>query len=416
MKKLKIGIFGARRGMTCAKSFMYLNCEVVAICERREHIRSEAARQLGLEDGVYENFDDFIKHDMDAVFLANNFQEHTPYILECFKRNIHVLCECTTNVKMSDGVALIKAYKDTKSIFMLAENYPFMPCNREIKRVCDGGSLGQLLYAEGEYNHPTDPYDEEFYTMHVYDPNHWRNFLPASYYLTHSLGPIMHATGATPKIVSAQAAFSPFPADHPSATYNADRAAIIITKNDDDSVFRFTGCAQFGAHHNAYRVCGSEGQIENIRGYREKMMLRYNAWNIPEGLEEINEYEPVFEDKDMEIIKESGHAGGDFIVARTFINAVRENKQPEFPFDLPSAVAMASVGILAHRSILEGGKPFAVPDFTRQEDIKLYENDDLTPLPGEDGSAPTLPCCSHTDYKPSELQQSLYKKVIGLKE
>ncbi|MBE6787505.1 MAG: Gfo/Idh/MocA family oxidoreductase [Ruminococcaceae bacterium] len=416
MKKIKIGIFGARRGMDYAKSFLYLNCDIVAICENRENIRNAAAEKLGLKDGLYDNFDEFIKHDMDAVFIANNFHEHTPYILECFKRNIHVMCECITNATMAEGVKLMRAYKETKSIFMLAENYPFMPCSREIKRVCDSGTLGQLLYAEGEYNHPVNPYDEDFYTMHVYDPNHWRNYTPASYYITHSLGPIMRATGATPKIVSAQATFAPFPADRPSAKYTADRAAIITTKNDDDSVFRFTGCSAFGAHHNAYRVCGSEGQIENIRGYREKMLLRYNDWSKPEGMEEINVYEASFKDKDIEIIKESGHGGSDFIVARTFINAVRENKQPEFPFNLPVAVTMSSVAILAHRSILEGGKPYAIPDFTKEEDIKLYENDDLTPYPAADGSAPTLPCCSHTDYKPSELQLSLYKKVIDYKE
>ncbi len=416
MKRIKLGIFGARRGMDYAKSFLYLDCDIVAICEKRENIRNSVAEKLGLRDGLYDNFDEFIKHDMDAVFIANNFHEHTPYILECFKRNIHVLSECITNATMAEGVKLMRAYKDTKSIFMLAENYPFMPCNREIKRVCDSGTLGQLLYAEGEYNHPVNPYDEEFYAMHVYDPKHWRNYLPASYYVTHSLGPIMRATGATPKIVSAQAVFAPFPADRPSGKHTADRAAIITTKNDDDSVFRFTGCASFGAHHNAYRVCGSEGQIENIRGYRQKMLLRYNDWSKPEGMEEVNVYEASFEDNDIDIIKKSGHGGSDFIVARTFINAIKENTQPEFPFDLKSAVAMSSVALLAHRSILEGGKPFNIPDFSKEDDCKLYENDYLSPFFGSDGSEPSLPSCSHTDYKPSDKQLSLYKKVIKFEE
>lgn len=414
MKKIKIGIFGVRRGRDYAKSFLYLNCDIVAICESREQIRKEAAEALGLKSGIYDNFDAFIEHDMDAVFIANYFHEHTPYVLECFKRNIHVLCECITNATMAQGVQLMQAYANTKSIFMLAENYPFMPCNREIKRVCDTGTLGKLLYAEGEYNHPVNPYDEEFFKVHTYDPLHWRNYLPASYYVTHSLGPIMRATGATPRIVQAQAAFAASAPDRPSGKQTADRAAIITTKNDDDSVFCFTGCASFGAHHNAYRVCGTEGQIENIRGYREKMLLRYNDWSVPEGLEAMQMYEASFDDADMDIIKESGHGGSDFIVARTFVNAIRENKQPEFPFDLPSAVAMSSVAILAHRSILDGGKPYRIPDFTNADDVAMYENDHLSPFPSENGDAPTLPCCSHTDYKPSEKQLGLYKKLIDL--
>ena len=34
----------------------------------------------------------------------------------------------------------------------------------------------------------------------------------------------------------------------------------------------------------------------------------------------------------------------------------------------------------------------------------MYENDRLSPFYGEDGSEPTLPCCSHPDYKPSDEQ------------
>ena len=60
---------------------------------------------------------------------------------------------------MAEGVKLLQEHKNSKSIYMLAENYPQMIFNREIKRVCDGGSLGKLIYAEGEYNHPTSAYD-----------------------------------------------------------------------------------------------------------------------------------------------------------------------------------------------------------------------------------------------------------------
>ena len=32
----------------------------------------------------------------------------------------------------------------------------------EMKRVFDGGTLGKCLFAEGEYNHPQDPFQKEF--------------------------------------------------------------------------------------------------------------------------------------------------------------------------------------------------------------------------------------------------------------
>ena len=73
---------------------------------------------------------------------------------------------------------------------------------------------------------------------------------------------------------------------------------------------------------------------------------------------------------------------------------------------------MSSVGILAHRSVLEGGKPYDIPDFRKEEDRLLWENDDLTPFWGDDGSAPTLPCCSHPEHRPTERQMQLYLEEL----
>ena len=63
-----------------------------------------------------------------------------------------------------------------------------------------------------------------------YYEKHWRNYLPRSYYITHSLAPIMWATGATPKKVSAMATFAPFE-EEVNARMVGDRAAIVTTFN-----------------------------------------------------------------------------------------------------------------------------------------------------------------------------------------
>ena len=218
----------------------------------------------------------------------------------------------------------------------------------------------------------------------------------------------MRITGATPKKVTAFAMYAPNYEDVPNASHNADKAANITTLNDDGSVFRVTACSNFGAHHNAYRICGTKGQIENLRGMDGRVMLRYNEWDKPEGMENETLYKPSWNDKDEAIIRTSGHGGGDYLTARIFMEAIKEGTQPSHPFDIYSATVMSSVAILGHRSVLEGGKTYDVPDFRKEEDQKLYENDDLTPFWGDDGSAPTLPCCSHPEYKPTERQMELY--------
>ncbi len=410
MDKVRIGIMGAGRGMNIAENLALLGCEIVALCENNPQRAAWGLKESGVDIPVYESFDEFLKLDMDAVVLANYFHEHAPYAIKCFEKGIHVLSECISNGTMAEGVELLRAFEKSNSIYMLAENYPQMKFNREIKRVCDGGTLGKILYAEGEYNHPANLYDTEFLKYYIYFEKHWRNLLPRAYYVTHSLAPLMWATGATPKKVSAMATFAPYE-EKASARLVGDRAAIITTFNDDGSVFKVSGCAAFGAHHNAYRVCGTNGQIENLRGMDGKIMLRYSDWAIPEGREEVNLYEPSWNDKDEELIEKSGHGGGDYIVARMFLDCIKESRQPEHPYDVYSAVAMSSVAILAHRSVLNGGT-YDVPDFRSEEVRKQYENDRETPFYGSDGSKPTVPCCSVTDYRPTEEQLKNYYEAL----
>ena len=411
MKKIKLGIFGTgARGRTIVIPFLLLGCEVVAICETRA-AELKKAKEKFPDAAAFSDFDAFIEQDMDAVILANFFHEHAPYAIRCLERGIHVFSECISNGTMAEGVELIRAFEKSNCVYMLAENYPNMLFNREMKKLCDGGTLGKIIYAEGEYNHPVDPCDPKFMKNYVYVENHWRNSLPRTYYLTHSLGPIMHATGATPKRVTAFSCFIPLDESMPSADQNGDRAAIILTQNDDGSVFRFGGWSEFGAHASSYRLCGTKGQVENLRGMGNQVLLRYNEWEIPEGKEEVNLYTPEWNDPDEEFIKQSGHGGGDYVTARMFVDCIRNGTQPEHPFDIYSAVAMASVAILGHRSVLSGGMPYDIPDFRNEEERKKYENDYASPCYSE-GKEPTVPCCSHTDYKPTKEQIALYHEYL----
>ena len=413
MNKIKIGVFGVGRGMDIIRNFLLQGCELVAVCDNHKERREAVAKTLDKSVAVYEDFDKFIEHDMDAVIVANYFHEHAPYTIKCFERGLHVFCECISNGTMAEGVQLVEAYEKSNSIYMLAENYPHMLFSREIKKICDGGTLGKFLYAQGEYNHPVDANDTKFTKRYIYFEKHWRNYLPRTYYITHSLAPIMWATGATPKRVTAFSMFAPIEGDVSNGCYAGDAASVITTQNDDGSVYHFTGSAKFGAHHISYRVCGTDGSVENVRGTDDKIMLRYNEWNKPEGVEsDVNMYTPQWNDPEEELIKQSGHGGGDYLVARMFIDCVRRKVQPELPFDLYSSVNMSSVAILAQRSVLNGGMPFDIPDFRKTEDKEKYRNDYESPFYCSDGREPTIPCCTDPNYKPTEKQLELFREAI----
>lgn len=412
MEKIKFGIFGLGRGSGFYDGVKANNGEVVAVCDFDEKKLQKARDE---HDGIatYTDFDEFINHEgLEAVFLCNYFHEHTPYAIKALEKNIHVLSECTSNISMGEGVALVRACEKSKAFYMIAENYPFMKFNQEMRKVYNTGVIGKALFAEGEYNHPIIKQDE----IAHYCPTskHWRYHIPRIYYITHSLGPLMYITGATPKRVTAMPIFGPMNEENcggPLYWRLPDRSAVVTILNDDDSVFRVTGWSHFGAHANTYRVCGELGQMENVRGEDNNVLLSFNEQHIPEGMERVNKYEADFEPGLKEDAEKAGHGGGDFFIVREFFGSIRENRKPIF--DEYFATTMASVAILGHRSAMEYGTPYDIPDFRKEEDRVKYENDFLTPCYDSKGNAPTIANTERAEYVPTEESMKAYDEAVA---
>ncbi len=410
MKTIKFGIFGLGRGSAFLNDVLANGGELVAVCERDRAKLDNLKKYPAFADtALYADFDEFIRHEgMDAVFLANCFHEHAPFAIKAMEAGLHVLSECTSNCTMAEGVALVRTVEKTGKIYMIAENYPFMVCNQEMRRIYRSGKMGKALFCEGEYNHPVNFNDTATHkSLRPYSA-HWRNYLPRTYYITHSLAPLMYITGAFPKKVTALPVYAPLDEYDYNGSFVGDRAAIITTLNNDDSVYRVTGCAGFGAHENSYRVCSVRGQMENLRDGSGKLSVRYNDWETPEGEESHQLYAPEFPEDVRELAASAGHGGGDFFVIHEFFDAIRNGRCPEF--DVYFATTMASVAILGHRSLLECGTPYDIPDFRFEEDRKKWENDDLTPFPNT--GRPTIPVCSNPDYRPGDAQYKNYLEMI----
>ena len=413
MKKIRLGLFGLGRGSAFFNVVKANGGEIVAVCEKHEPRIKAAVNYWGDKLAVYNDFDKFIEHkDLDAVFLCNCFHEHAPYAIKCMEKGIAVLTECTAAGTLAEAVELCRVAEKTGSMYMLSENYPFMLFNQEMRKVYRSGTLGELLFAEGEYNHPSDnppgaPANNDVTkTLRPYE-KHWRNYLPRTYYLTHSLAPLMWATGKMPRKVTAMPIYKP----HLSGSlHSGDVGAIMLVTNDDNSVFRVTGNVAFGFREDSYRICGTKGQIENVRGGQGKVMLNYTKWAVPEGMEESNYYMPQHEtEADKLEAEKAGHGGGDYYVIKEFFRCIRENERPEM--DVYFATTMAMVGILGFRSILEN-KPFDIPDMKDEQQRKMYENDRETPFWGTDGSAPTITCSSNPEFKQRQEVIDRYMEAI----
>ena len=385
--KVKIGVFGCSRGQDFIKILNLLdNVEIAAICEGNEPRLGRAKALCSESTKTFTNFDEFIDSGLDGVILCNHFNDHAPYAMKALKKGIAVLSETTSASTMEECVQLVRTVEETGTKYMLAENYPFFAVNQEMKRIYDTGKLGRVLYAEGEYCHPMDT---AMLNMIAATHDHWRSWMPRTYYLTHALGPLMYITGDTPRVLNARTVFAP-ELYVGTDRQGADAVSIMLAQTDSGALFRFTGTAAIAPHGNWYRVSCTKGGVESVRGDEESVRIGYNGWEKPEDEKEFDTYKAQWT-SNGDLAEKAGHNGGDFWVCFNFIKYITDDVKPFF--DVYRGTLMSATGIQAWRSSLNHGAEYRIPDFRNEADRIEFENDCDSPFPG--AKRQILPACSH---------------------
>ncbi|WP_428940149.1 Gfo/Idh/MocA family protein [Fontivita pretiosa] len=370
-----MGVVGVGRGNSfAAGATEAIGMKLVALCDTWE----QRLKQVGQRYGVttYTDYEKFLAHEMDAVILANYFHEHAPFAIRALRAGKHVMSETSCNATLAEGVALCRAVEKSGKIYMLAENYAYTAFSVEMQRLYRSGEIGQVTFAEGEYNHPMSPQDRLRISPGL---NHWRNWIPPTYYCTHALAPLMFITGCSPvKVNALSIACRSVDRD---TVRRGDPGSVILCRMDNGAVFRLFGLMLPG-HSNWYRLHGERGAMELTRGpgYFGSGQIRvwHDPFNRPDDTPIDRVYVPDWP-QHAELARRAGHGGGDFFTNLAFAQAIRSGKPPVL--DVYCGVTMSSVGILAWKSALADGAPFEMPDFKSERSRKRYENDDWSPFP-----------------------------------
>ena len=381
---IRVGVVGVRRGMTFARQAEQAGMQLVALCDNWEEKLQETGKTCNV--ATYTDYARFLEHEMDAVVLANYFHQHAPFAIKALQAGRHVLSECAACHTLGEGVALARAVERSGRIYMIAENYPYMLFNQEMRRLYREGAIGEFRYGEGEYVHPMSARARLGLSI---GKDHWRNWIPATYYCTHAVAPIMYITDTRPVMVNGLVI--PYDEHDEALAFSAkrsDTAGIIVLRMDNGALVKALQGGLRG-HGNFVRIHGTRGLVENSRtGNRDQVRLRLEAHGKEHAEEEEKVYLPDWPEYAAEAA-ESGHSGGDFWTNFYFARAIRLGEQPWL--DVYRAIDMSIVGIQAYRSALKDGAPVEVPDF-RQEAVRAqYEQDDWSPDPERQGPGQPAP-------------------------
>jgi len=398
MKKVRIGVLGGYRGNSMIRYCKQAdNAEVVAICDKAPVILDKqraVAKEEGLNIAFYDNFDEFIQHDMDAVVLANYANEHAPFAIRAMKAGKHVFSEVLPVQTMKEAVELIEAVEETGMIYAYGENYCYRGAPYEMKKLYAENKVGEFEYGECEYVHNGEPI---WPSITYGERDHWRNMMFSTFYCTHSLGPIIHITGLRPVSVTG---FEGTKAERRmrGGSKAGQFGMEIVTLENGGIIKSLHGSLYIG--NVWYSVYGSKGRMESARKYTRD---RNDSYIYIQSDEFSGEYNHKIEEYEInpqdERSKAFGHGGADFFCMYNFVEKILGNPEADI-IDVYESMDMALPGIFAYRSILNDSVSMDIPNLRNKDERDKWRNDTACTdpkvagdmlLPTKKGGTPDIP-------------------------
>jgi len=371
-RKVKVGVIGVGRGSSMMNYCkLAQNAELVAVCDKWEEGLKLREREWGDAVAYYTDYDEFLKHDMDAVVLANYANEHAPFAVKAMRAGKHVLSEVLPVQTMKEAVELIEAVEETGRIYAYAENYCYMPAPREMRRLYREGKIGEFEYGEGEYVHNC----ESIWPEITYgEKDHWRNGMYSTFYCTHSMGPIIHITGLRPVRVTGFEGTKIERNLRMGAKGGAFGMEMVELENGG-----IVKSIHGGLYKNSiwYTVYGSKGRMESARedaeaGDVHQIYINADAYSGEYGPNKVDAYKVPAQFPELE--EKMGHGGSDVYTMYHFIEKIKGNEEADV-IDVYEALDMFLPGLFAYRSILAGGIPMEIPNLRDKAVREQYRND-----------------------------------------
>lgn len=371
MDKLKVGILGATRGMDFSIRILknYEYASLAAICETFDALREKTRiflEENGIDAKCYKDYDEFLDSGIDAVIIANFANEHSEYAIRALKKGIHVYSEVQPVQTLAEACALCDAVEESGCVYAYGENYCYSDSSMALRALCEERLIGEIVCMEGTFINDCSP---KWHMLTRGIRNHWRNYVPSTFYCTHSIGPLFFATGRRAVSVNGL--------EIPRMDYMAEKGArsgsagMEVMELDNGGIAQSTHGNLRHPYEASFRLIGSEGSLEGnyqfLRSLKYTGGFSHDVQDIPLSQREYK-YRPFG--------TESGVANGDYAAFGYFIGAILGDKEGEkYSIDIYSALDMALPGLLAYRSVVDGGKPYAVPDLRDLTVRDRYRND-----------------------------------------
>ena len=391
-----IGIVGlGMRGSSAVQRLTFVpGCHIAAVCDV-EPDRAEKARQnlavKGPSVHVYSGAEDSYKAlcedpSVDLVYICTDWIHHVPVALYAMEHGKHVAIEVPSAETLQACWDLVNTSERTRRHCMILENCCYDFFELTALTMAQEGVFGEIIHAEGAYNHNLDPFWKEYW-------NNWRLDFNQKHrgdlYPTHGFGPVCQALNIHrgdrlttlvamdtkpfngPKHVEAATGEACTDFAHGDVTLTlmrTEKGKTILLEHDVmtprpySRMYQLVGTDGYAAKYPVGQVClRNEGarnvDYQNLGGektYRgdelDALMAQYRS--------------PILTPELEALAKEvGGHGGMDFIMDYRLIYCL--NKGLPLDMDVYDLAEWCCVTELSRISLENGSVPVEVPDFTR---------------------------------------------------
>ena len=389
-----IGVVGlGMRGSDAVERLSFVpGCHVAAVCDLLPERADASLKYLndkGLQAHSYSGEEESYKAlcedpEVDLVYICTDWLHHVPVALYAMEHGKHVAIEVPSAETLQACWDLVNTSERTRKHCMILENCCYDFFELTALTMAQQGVFGEIIHAEGAYNHNLDPFWKEYW-------NNWRLDFNSknrgALYPTHGFGPVCQARDIHrgdrlttlvamdtdpfngPRHANAAGMEGDFKAGDVTMTMlRTEKGKTILIEHDVmtprpyNRMYQLVGTDGYAEKYPVKGIClrneGSENvDYQNLEGektYRgeelDALMARYQS--------------PILTPELVAKAKEvGGHGGMDFIMDYRLVYCL--NNGLPLDMDVYDLAEWCCVSELSSISLENGCAPVAVPDFTR---------------------------------------------------
>lgn len=341
-----------------------------AICQRNPD-KLKAVGDMFKVEKRYTDYDELLKDpNIHAVHINTPIPDHAIQSIKALKAGKHVACTVPMATTVKECEEIVGLVKEKGLTYMMMETVVYAREFLFMKELCDSGQLGKIQFLKASHQQDMDGW-----------PNYWPG-LPPMYYATHCVGPVLGLLRKEAEYVSCfgSGTIREELIKHYNSPFAVETAHIKLRDSDLSAhVYRslFDVARQY---RESFEVYGSKKSVEWPLIEGKPLVIHTAKKPEPEIPEEVESPDfakllpdaiqrfttkGVYDADDQQHLsftQGAGHGGSHPHLVHEFVTAVTQGRQP-YPNATQSA-NITCVGILSHESALQGGKTFALPDFT----------------------------------------------------